>query len=116
MILNGKTALVTGAASGIGKACATMLAEAGAQVVCADINAAGAQAVQRPDIRPVIHPMRRQTMTLTMSRQKRDARARKITHHHIAGCRTIRRVYCVAHRIFQTRKVVQAAAADDGQV
>ena len=44
MILNGKTALVTGAASGIGKACATMLAEAGAQVVCADINAAGAQA------------------------------------------------------------------------
>jgi NAD(P)-dependent dehydrogenase (short-subunit alcohol dehydrogenase family) len=44
MILNGKVALVTGAASGIGKACALMLAEAGAQVVVADINAAGAQA------------------------------------------------------------------------
>ncbi|MSP02132.1 MAG: glucose 1-dehydrogenase [Acetobacteraceae bacterium] len=44
MILNGKVALVTGAASGIGKACAVMLAEAGAQVVAADINAAGAQA------------------------------------------------------------------------
>lgn len=44
MTLNGKVALVTGAASGIGKACALALAEAGAQVVVADINAAGAQA------------------------------------------------------------------------
>jgi NAD(P)-dependent dehydrogenase (short-subunit alcohol dehydrogenase family) len=44
MTLNGKVALVTGAASGIGKACAIALAEAGAQVVAADINAAGAQA------------------------------------------------------------------------
>jgi NAD(P)-dependent dehydrogenase (short-subunit alcohol dehydrogenase family) len=43
MTLNGKVALVTGAASGIGKACALALAEAGAQVVAADINAAGAQ-------------------------------------------------------------------------
>jgi NAD(P)-dependent dehydrogenase (short-subunit alcohol dehydrogenase family) len=44
MILTGKVALVTGAANGIGKACALALAEAGAQVVAADINAAGAQA------------------------------------------------------------------------
>lgn len=44
MTLDGKVALVTGAASGIGRACATMLAEAGAKVVCADINAAGATA------------------------------------------------------------------------
>jgi NAD(P)-dependent dehydrogenase (short-subunit alcohol dehydrogenase family) len=44
VILNGKVALVTGAASGIGKACALALAEAGAQVVAADINAAGARA------------------------------------------------------------------------
>jgi NAD(P)-dependent dehydrogenase (short-subunit alcohol dehydrogenase family) len=44
MTLNGKVALVTGAASGIGRACALALAEAGAQVVVADINAAGAQA------------------------------------------------------------------------
>jgi NAD(P)-dependent dehydrogenase (short-subunit alcohol dehydrogenase family) len=44
MILDGKVALVTGAASGIGKACAVALAEAGAAVVIADINAAGAQA------------------------------------------------------------------------
>ena len=44
MTLNGKVALVTGAASGIGRACALALAEAGAAVVAADINAAGAQA------------------------------------------------------------------------
>src|SRR5882724_11952344 len=44
MILDGKVALVTGAASGIGKACALALAEAGAAVIAADINAAGAQA------------------------------------------------------------------------
>jgi NAD(P)-dependent dehydrogenase (short-subunit alcohol dehydrogenase family) len=44
VILDGKVALVTGAASGIGKACALALAEAGAQVVAADINAPGAQA------------------------------------------------------------------------
>jgi NAD(P)-dependent dehydrogenase (short-subunit alcohol dehydrogenase family) len=44
MSLSGRIALVTGAASGIGRACALALAEAGASVVAADINAAGAQA------------------------------------------------------------------------
>lgn len=37
--LDGKTALVTGASSGIGQACAAALAEAGAHVVCAARNA-----------------------------------------------------------------------------
>ena len=51
MTLNGKVALVTGAASGIGKACALALAEAGAQVVVADINRGGAQATAERDHR-----------------------------------------------------------------
>jgi NAD(P)-dependent dehydrogenase (short-subunit alcohol dehydrogenase family) len=37
--LNGRVAIVTGAAMGIGKACAAALARAGARVVLADINA-----------------------------------------------------------------------------
>lgn len=39
--LTGRTAFVTGAASGIGRACAVLLAEAGATVHCADRDAAG---------------------------------------------------------------------------
>ena len=41
--LTGKTALITGAASGIGKECALVLAAAGAEVVAVDINVEGAQ-------------------------------------------------------------------------
>jgi 3-hydroxybutyrate dehydrogenase len=40
--LAGRRALVTGAASGIGAACARGLADAGAHIVAADVNAAGA--------------------------------------------------------------------------
>ena len=36
--LSGKKALITGAAGGIGKGCAEMLAKAGAAVALADIN------------------------------------------------------------------------------
>ena len=39
----GKLALVTGAAQGLGRAHATRLAEEGARVLCTDINGAGAQ-------------------------------------------------------------------------
>ncbi|MFD6286417.1 SDR family NAD(P)-dependent oxidoreductase [Streptomyces anthocyanicus] len=39
--LTGRTAFVTGAASGIGRACAVLLAEAGAAVHCADRDAQG---------------------------------------------------------------------------
>ncbi len=43
MTLNGQVALVTGAGSGIGKACALALAEAGATIVAADIDLAAAE-------------------------------------------------------------------------
>ncbi len=42
--LTGKTALVTGGAAGIGKACSSLLAQAGARVGIADINLEGARA------------------------------------------------------------------------
>ncbi|MCI5097585.1 MAG: SDR family oxidoreductase [Rhodobacteraceae bacterium] len=45
MDVQGKIAVVTGAASGIGKALAHALKQHGATVVCADLNAKGAQAV-----------------------------------------------------------------------
>jgi 3-oxoacyl-[acyl-carrier protein] reductase len=39
--LSGKAAVVTGAAQGIGRACAVLLAEAGADVVCVDLDERG---------------------------------------------------------------------------
>jgi 3-hydroxybutyrate dehydrogenase len=45
MSLEGRKALVTGGASGIGAACATALAARGAKVVVADVDAAGAVAL-----------------------------------------------------------------------
>lgn len=44
-LLQGKTAIVTGAASGMGKAIAKLFADQGAQVVLADLNKAAAQQV-----------------------------------------------------------------------
>ena len=43
MDISGKTAIVTGAASGIGKGIATALAELGANVVMADIQKAAVE-------------------------------------------------------------------------
>lgn len=45
MRLKGKTALVTGSASGNGRAIATLFAQEGAKVVLADINKEGVEQV-----------------------------------------------------------------------
>jgi 3-hydroxybutyrate dehydrogenase len=45
--LEGRVALVTGAASGIGRACALALARAGARLVVADLAAEGAKRVAK---------------------------------------------------------------------
>ncbi len=47
MRLDGQTALVTGGASGIGKATVLTLARSGASVICADVNEAGSAALVR---------------------------------------------------------------------
>ncbi|MDI3423618.1 3-hydroxybutyrate dehydrogenase [Streptomyces luteolus] len=53
--LTGRTAMVTGAASGIGRACAVALAGAGARVLVVDLNADAAKAVAE-DIGGEAHP------------------------------------------------------------
>jgi NAD(P)-dependent dehydrogenase (short-subunit alcohol dehydrogenase family) len=47
MRIDGKVAIVTGAASGIGAACAQLLARAGAKVIATDIDAAAGESVAR---------------------------------------------------------------------
>lgn len=96
MKLDGKVALVTGGASGIGKATVAQLAGAGATVICADVNAEkGAQL--------------RQEMTATNF-------AVEFAHVDLADSGSIRR--CAAHVLQQQPRIdilVNAAGWNDIQ-
>lgn len=56
-LLAGKTAIVTGAASGMGKAIATLFAEQGANVVLADLNKGAAEQVAKELPEGKAHPV-----------------------------------------------------------
>jgi 3-oxoacyl-[acyl-carrier protein] reductase len=65
---HGKTILITGAASGIGRAAALIFAREGANVVCADINEAGVK-----DTAEKINALGSQALALTIDVTKRAA-------------------------------------------
>jgi 3-oxoacyl-[acyl-carrier protein] reductase len=62
MSLNGRIAVVTGAAQGIGRACALVLAEAGADVALADLNIGQLEAVAKE-----VEAMGRKAMVLNLN-------------------------------------------------
>jgi len=65
---HGKTIVITGAASGIGKAAALIFAREGANVVCADINEQGVEKTAE-----AINKLGGQTLALTIDVTKRAA-------------------------------------------
>ena len=67
--LDGKTAVITGAAQGIGRATAELFARAGAKVVATDVNAAKLEELEGPGIeRRVLKGAFRQAALLQSAR------------------------------------------------
>jgi 2-keto-3-deoxy-L-fuconate dehydrogenase len=67
--LSGKTAFVTAAAQGIGRATALAFAAAGAEVIATDLNGAGVAAIAGPRIRTAALDMRDRTAIAAAARQ-----------------------------------------------
>ena len=81
----GKTIIITGAASGIGRATALIFAREGANVVCADINEAGAK-----ETAAQVNAKGSQALALKVDVTKRaagrrhgQARARRVRHRAV---------------------------------
>lgn len=78
--LNGKTAVVTGAAQGIGYACAQALAEAGATVVLTDMQEASLSAATQ-SLRALGHSVDQQLLDVTSAQQVEAAHAAILERH-----------------------------------
>jgi NAD(P)-dependent dehydrogenase (short-subunit alcohol dehydrogenase family) len=104
--VDGKIAIVTGGASGIGAACATTLAREGAKVVVTDVDDVGGQAVvdkiwerrRRGDLlasgrqpRGELAGCDRSHRTAFRALERCDAPCRwRLHHHYVFGCRSSR--------------------------
>lgn len=75
--LNGRVAMVTGAASGIGREAAVLFAQAGAQVVVADVDRAGLEQTAE-----LIGPRATAVITDVARRSEVDALAAATLEHH----------------------------------
>ena len=69
----GKTIVITGAGSGIGRATALIFAREGANVVCADINEKGVEAVGLLQTVEQVNAKGGQALALTINVTKRAA-------------------------------------------
>src|SRR5258708_4256857 len=74
-----------------------------------------AEAVQRPDIRPVIDPMRRNRVAGSMPREERDTLAAEFAERHRIRRRAVRCIERTLFHILQTGKIIQTSAADYGE-
>ena len=96
--LNGKTALVTGAASGLGRAIAIGLAVHGADVVTADLNLEGAQATSE-----MIRDLGRRTATIAVDVTDWDQVQRMVEQAEAALGQHRHRVQRAGHQRPQAR-------------
>ena len=79
-------------------------------------DAARAKVVQCLHVGAIVDPVRRQRVLLAMPREKGQPLAAKVPQHDRTRRRTERRCHVAPLHAFESRKAVQAGAADDGQV